>query len=185
MTDSTSLRPVSLIQTCSRSLDSSGEATEDQVCRRHVSERAASVMRTTVLPWCHSGCTRGLSASNSSVEAPLQPVKLFRVTAMSAANLLSNPSAWISRAPVVAFRRVRLSVQPHRSEFSRPDREAALEERALIDLQAVRSKRRSRVVGNLASKHSNRSSGLRVGTPRRPRKHRPLRMASPLSLPAS
>jgi hypothetical protein len=72
-------------------------------------------MRTTVLPWCHSGCTRGLSASNSSVEKPLQPVKLFRVTAMSAANLLSNPSAWISRAPVVAFRRARLSVQPHRS----------------------------------------------------------------------
>jgi hypothetical protein len=29
------LRPLSLIQTCSRSLDSSGEATEDQVCLRH------------------------------------------------------------------------------------------------------------------------------------------------------
>ena len=64
-----------------------------------------------------SDLTRGrfaesLIASDTSIEAALQPVKLYQgirdEAATSAADLLSKPSAWISRAPAAAFRGERL-----------------------------------------------------------------------------
>ena len=47
-------------------------------------------------------------ASNPSIESALKPAKLYqgirKDVATSAANSLSNASAWISRAPAAAFR---------------------------------------------------------------------------------
>jgi hypothetical protein len=53
-----------------------------------------------------------LVASDTSIQTALEPVKLFECVgngfARSAADLLSNPSDWISRAPAAAFRKERL-----------------------------------------------------------------------------
>jgi hypothetical protein len=53
-----------------------------------------------------------LIASDTSIESPPEPAKLVEGSCEGgcdvAADLLSNPSAWISRAPAAAFRRDRL-----------------------------------------------------------------------------
>jgi hypothetical protein len=63
--------------------------------------------------------TQYLIASYASIEAALEPVKLFkgaaRDVATSAAKFLSNPSTWISRAPAAALRRERLRFRVVRS----------------------------------------------------------------------
>jgi hypothetical protein len=55
------------------------------------------------------GCVHAPVASDTSVEAPLEPVKLCECVGKggcdAAADLLSNPSTWISREPAAAFRR--------------------------------------------------------------------------------
>ena len=72
---------------------------------------------------------RSLVPSNASIEAALDPLKFFegigKNAARSAADLLSNQSAWISRAPAAAFRSERLRFRTGRVWLSGLFRPAA------------------------------------------------------------